>query len=220
MAIGVLVCQGHVAGPKLLDGRTGDGSVALTNNSEFSGTRWQLIEQPNNIVILKCLGDVDGPRFLDGHAADSSVHLAPNTNAPFSGTRWLRTRLADRTMRCAAWAPVRATAGSWTATQARGRWPWRRMPSLRSLEPTGSSRSRSATTTSACLSTNRPRRLTVPQRVAVLDGGCRELATAADRPSWGPVNDHKDHGYQAEQRLRSTRTPATGLWSPPAGRLR
>ena len=75
MAIGLLVCQGNVAGPKLLDGRTGDGSVALTNNSTFSGTRWQIIEQPNSIVILKCLGDVDGPRFLDGRIAPGSKVL-------------------------------------------------------------------------------------------------------------------------------------------------
>ena len=75
MTVGLLVCQGHVAGPKLLDGRTGDGSVALTNNSTFSGTRWQIIEQPNSIVILKCLGDVDGPRFLDGRIAPGGVEL-------------------------------------------------------------------------------------------------------------------------------------------------
>ena len=107
MTVGLLVCQGHVPGPTLLDGRTGDGSVALTNNSTLSGTRWRVREQPNNIVILECLGDVDGPRFLDGRTADASVHLAPHTNAPFSGTRWLRTRLADGsfTLRCMGTGP-------------------------------------------------------------------------------------------------------------------
>ena len=102
MTVGVLVCQGQVSGATLLDGRTGDGSVALTNNSTFSGTRWRVHEHPNSIVTVECLGEVEGPRFLDGHTDDSSVHLAPNTNEPFTGTRWVRTLLADGafTLRC------------------------------------------------------------------------------------------------------------------------
>jgi hypothetical protein len=48
-----------------------------------------------------------GPRFLDGHTADASVHPAPHTNAPFSGTRWLRTDLSDGnfTLRCMGTGP-------------------------------------------------------------------------------------------------------------------
>ena len=106
--VGVLVCQGHVKGPRLLDGRTGDGSVALTNNSSFSGTRWRIHDPGNDIWILECLGEDQGPRFLDGHTADASVHLAPHTNAPFSGTRWLRTFLPNSnvfSLRCMGTGP-------------------------------------------------------------------------------------------------------------------
>jgi hypothetical protein len=39
-------------------------------------------------VALKCLGDIEGPRWLDGRTADGTVLLAPNTNEPFTGTRW------------------------------------------------------------------------------------------------------------------------------------
>jgi hypothetical protein len=72
-------------------------------HSSFSGTRWRIHTQANNVWILECLGEAQGPRFLDGHTADASVHLAPHTNAPFSGTRWLRTDLSDgnfTTLRC------------------------------------------------------------------------------------------------------------------------
>jgi hypothetical protein len=31
---------------------------------------------------------LDWPRWLDGRTADATVGLAPNRNAPFSGTRW------------------------------------------------------------------------------------------------------------------------------------
>ena len=37
---------------------------------------------------MKCLGDIEGPRWLDGRTADGTVGLAPNTNRPFTGTRW------------------------------------------------------------------------------------------------------------------------------------
>jgi hypothetical protein len=38
----ILTCQGDIPGPRLLDGRTGDGSVGLAPSTEepFSGTRW------------------------------------------------------------------------------------------------------------------------------------------------------------------------------------
>ena len=42
-----------------------------------------------NSIALKCLGNIDGPRFLDGRTGNGSVGLAPVTDPPFSGTRWL-----------------------------------------------------------------------------------------------------------------------------------
>jgi hypothetical protein len=43
---------------------------------------------PGISVCLKCLGSIEGPRFLDGNTSNGIVGLAPNTNEPFSGTRW------------------------------------------------------------------------------------------------------------------------------------
>ncbi|MER8188520.1 hypothetical protein [Kitasatospora sp. NPDC094015] len=40
----VLTCLGNVKGPRLLDGRTGNGTVGLapTTEAPFTGTRWQV----------------------------------------------------------------------------------------------------------------------------------------------------------------------------------
>lgn len=38
--------------------------------------------------FLKCLGDVEGPRWLDGRTGDGTVGLAPNTDPPYTGTKW------------------------------------------------------------------------------------------------------------------------------------
>jgi hypothetical protein len=37
-----LECQGQIAGPRLLDGRTADGTVGLASNSGLSGTSWRV----------------------------------------------------------------------------------------------------------------------------------------------------------------------------------
>ena len=42
----------------------------------------------NDIITLECLGDKPGPRYLDGRTQNGTVGLAPNTNPPFSGTKW------------------------------------------------------------------------------------------------------------------------------------
>ncbi len=42
-----------------------------------------------NALALRCLGNVEGPRFLDGRTGDGSVGLAPSTDLPFTGTRWV-----------------------------------------------------------------------------------------------------------------------------------
>src|SRR5262249_28407853 len=54
----------------------------------FSGTKWILRDMGNGAVAFECRGDVNGSRWLDGRTADGTVGLAPNTNPPFSGTRW------------------------------------------------------------------------------------------------------------------------------------
>src|SRR2546421_7314324 len=90
-----LTNRGTSPGPRVLDGRTGDGSVALapTSNDAFSGTRWRR-RMAGDVWTLECLGTAKGPRFLDGHTKEGTVHLAPSTNPPFSGTRWRATRVA------------------------------------------------------------------------------------------------------------------------------
>jgi len=39
-------------------------------------------------ISLECQSTEPGPKFLDGRTADGTVGLAPNTNPPFTGTRW------------------------------------------------------------------------------------------------------------------------------------
>jgi hypothetical protein len=34
------------------------------------------------------MGELQGPRWLDGRTGNGTVGLAPNTNPPFTGTRW------------------------------------------------------------------------------------------------------------------------------------
>jgi hypothetical protein len=38
--------------------------------------------------FLKCLGDIEGPPWLDGRTGDGTVGLAPNTDPPYTGTKW------------------------------------------------------------------------------------------------------------------------------------
>jgi hypothetical protein len=51
-------------------------------------------------VGLQCRGNIDGPRWLDGRTADRTVALAPNRNAPFSGTRWEVIEIGPDDLRC------------------------------------------------------------------------------------------------------------------------
>ena len=82
--------QTHPEKRFFLDGRTGDGSVALAPEltRAFSGTKWRSKVLAFDKVVLECQGAVEGPRFLDGHTVDHSVHLAPSTDRPFTGTVW------------------------------------------------------------------------------------------------------------------------------------
>ncbi len=89
----LLQCQGAAPGPRWLDGRTANGTVGLAprNTPPFTGTRWRVLAldpSNENIVALRCLGAIEGPRWLDGRTGAGTVGLAPNTNPPFSGTRW------------------------------------------------------------------------------------------------------------------------------------
>ena len=47
------------------------------------------------LVTLECQGTVAGSRFLNGITHDGSVALAPDTDPPYSGTRWSMTQVAD-----------------------------------------------------------------------------------------------------------------------------
>jgi len=83
-------CLGAVAGPRFLDGRTGNGTVGLVPDLRpaFSGTRWRVYNAGPGAFGFKCMGSVEGSRWLDGHTQDGSVGLAPNYRPPFTGTRW------------------------------------------------------------------------------------------------------------------------------------
>lgn len=85
-----LKCLGAVNGPRFLDGRTANGSVALVPDlvKPFSGTKWQLLRAGGDQVAFKCRGNVEGTRWLDGNTIAGKVGLAPHTREPFSGTRW------------------------------------------------------------------------------------------------------------------------------------
>jgi hypothetical protein len=89
-SIHYIKCLGSAPGPRYLDGRTRDGTVALVPKlvKPFSGTKWQIVSAGSGTVALKCRGDLEGRRWLDGRTNDGTIGLAPNTNAPFSGTRW------------------------------------------------------------------------------------------------------------------------------------
>ncbi|MBV9489748.1 MAG: beta-galactosidase [Verrucomicrobia bacterium] len=92
-----LECLGDTAaGAKWLDARTAEGAAGLapSGDKSLTGTKWQVWrviqaegDRPE-VVALRCLGDADGPRWLNGQPAQGSVNLAPNTDAPFTGTQW------------------------------------------------------------------------------------------------------------------------------------
>jgi hypothetical protein len=85
-----LKCLGNIKGPRYLDGRTANGTVALVEKlvKPYSGTKWQLVNAGNGAVAFRCRGDVPGPRYLDGRTADGSVGLAPDATGQFTGARW------------------------------------------------------------------------------------------------------------------------------------
>ena len=89
----LLKCLGAVEGARWLDGRTKDGTVGLAPGTArpFTGTRWRVMQVDANnpdIVALQCMGELQGPRWLDGRTGNGTVGLAPNTDPPFTGTRW------------------------------------------------------------------------------------------------------------------------------------
>jgi hypothetical protein len=83
-------CLGNVNGPRYLDGRTGNGTVALVDKlvKPFFGTKWQLVNGGNGAVAFRCKGNAAGPVWLDGRTADGTVGLAPKAGGTFTGTRW------------------------------------------------------------------------------------------------------------------------------------
>jgi hypothetical protein len=70
----------------------------LSGISEWNGREFGLSFRRDDLssvsagmtVSLQCAGAGPEPnRFLDGRTADGSVGLAPSTDPPFSGTRWI-----------------------------------------------------------------------------------------------------------------------------------
>src|SRR5687768_13402324 len=88
-----LECRGHLDGPRMLDGRTHNGTVGLAAATDFpfTGTRWEMTTLVGNIVMLKSLGHVEGNPYLDGRTVSAAVGLAPRVTPPFTGTRWRAT---------------------------------------------------------------------------------------------------------------------------------
>jgi hypothetical protein len=89
-----LYCLGRLDGPRWLDGRTDGGAVGLAPNTDFpfTGTRWRMYnpqeEEDLSIVNLYCAGHAEGVRWLDGRTHAGAVGLAPDTDVPYTGTRW------------------------------------------------------------------------------------------------------------------------------------
>ena len=69
---------------------------------KFSGTKWRVVRAGEGVIALKCLGDIEGARWLDGRTANGTVGLAPNTNKPFTGTRWQVVQVEDNNLRIVA----------------------------------------------------------------------------------------------------------------------
>jgi hypothetical protein len=73
------------------DGLYGEQTDIRLGNSPAEGfappVNGGLPLQPGT-YFLKCLGDVEGPRWLDGRTGDGTVGLAPNTDPPYTGTKW------------------------------------------------------------------------------------------------------------------------------------
>jgi hypothetical protein len=87
-AVHYLKCLGTAQGPRYLDGRTHNGTLALVPDLVKPLTKWQIVRTGEGKVAFQCRGDVIGPRWLDGRTHNGSVGLAPHTKAPFSGTQW------------------------------------------------------------------------------------------------------------------------------------
>jgi hypothetical protein len=88
-----LKCLGDKPGPRYLDGRTHNGTVGLAphTNPPYTGTKWRVnyVSDYFNYIALHCEGTGPGDaRWLDGRTQDRTVGLAPNTNPPYTGTKW------------------------------------------------------------------------------------------------------------------------------------
>jgi len=97
-----LECLGDKPGPRWLDGRTQDGTVGLAPNTQppYTGTLWtvSVLSDYFNYYAFYCEGTGPGDaRLLDGRTQDRTVGLAPNTQPPYTGTKWhLTTNIADQ----------------------------------------------------------------------------------------------------------------------------
>jgi len=94
--LGLSFDGGGVAGARRLSRRQAIGllggslvGVSLLSSGLAAPAKSKILGiNHNDIITLKCLGDMPGPRYLDGRTANGTVGLAPNTNPPFTGTKW------------------------------------------------------------------------------------------------------------------------------------
>ena len=66
------------------DGRIGPQQEPSIHRHEMG----EVVEVGPDLVNLRCLGSIEGPRWFDGRTQNGSVGLAPNTDAPFTETKW------------------------------------------------------------------------------------------------------------------------------------
>jgi hypothetical protein len=98
-----IVCEGAIEGVRYLNGHTADSKVDLVAHGlspeppTYTGTLWEFNGplKSGDVFTIMCLGDIPGNRFLNGHTRDGIVDLAPNTQPPYSGTKWRATQLPN-----------------------------------------------------------------------------------------------------------------------------
>ena len=85
-----LECQGHLSGPRFLNGRTLEARVDLVSRFEgYSGAIWKIdFDEAERIYWLECQGHLSGPRFLNGIPFEKQVNLFPNAENERGGTKW------------------------------------------------------------------------------------------------------------------------------------
>ena len=67
--------------PKWLDGDTTSGTISLVSEqTQYTGTRWKIIHAETGIYKLKCLGHIEGVHWLEGIVRKGQVTLTSDIN--------------------------------------------------------------------------------------------------------------------------------------------